>query len=133
MISVTKISDHKKFNLLQQVEMWLHHVYFHHTAIPHDQLRMSIASFQAKNFPSWRSHYRCLHNWNYFQASTVLKYRKLILFLHIVVWHMRVSTYLFEVTVQDAAMLSKTHFYFEFWKVLCDKCDSKQKNMIHVH
>ncbi len=28
---------------------------------------------------------------------------------------------------------AKTHFYFEFWKVLYGNCDSKQKNMICVH
>ncbi len=25
------------------------------------------------------------------------------------------------------------HFYFEFWNVLCAKCDSKQNNMIRVY
>ncbi len=70
-------------------------------AIPHGQLCMRIAPFQARNFPGWRSCYPCTHYWNYFQTSTVLKYTKLILFIRIVVWHMRVSTRLFEV---------KTHF-----------------------
>ncbi len=34
-MSVTKISDHKNLNQLQQVEMQLCHVYFHHTLPNH--------------------------------------------------------------------------------------------------
>ncbi len=37
---------------------------------------------------------------------------------------------MFEVTVQDAATLSKTqqktHFYFEFWNFLAQECDSQE-------
>ncbi len=78
-MSVTKISDYKNLNLWQQVEMCLRHVYFRHT-LPYHVVN----------------------------CTCILSHLKLILFLRIVVWHMRVSTHLLEVTVQDGATLSKT-------------------------
>ncbi len=95
-MSVTKNSNQ---NQLQQVEMWLHHVYFHCYTIPRGQLRMCIASFYEILKISL-----ALHTWTVvktlaYTTGTTSKhqrptwpelYRKLIVFLRIVVWHMSV-------------------------------------------
>ncbi len=61
-MSVTKISDHKNLNQLQQVEMRLHHIYFHHTLPNHVVICACILSHfkrQLKN--TLALHTRPLH------------------------------------------------------------------------
>ncbi len=100
-MSVTKISDHQNLNLLQQVEMRLHHVYFHHTLPYH----VGNCACILHHFMKLLKMSLALHTWR--PLHTLLElllnikepelYRKLIVFLHIVVWHMRVSTHFLHV------------------------------------
>ncbi len=66
-------------------------------------------------------------------------YRKSIVFLCILVWHVSVPLLAGGYSAGSCDVSkngAKTHFYCKFWRVLCDKhdkCDSQQKNMNRVH
>ncbi len=133
---VTKNSNQ---NQLQQVEMWLCHVYFHCTC----------------NTTWSTAHASCIILWTFediarsavktlaYTTGTTSKhqratwpelYPKSIVFLCIVAWHMRMFSHLPNVWGSGEGMLWcyqnrwKTHFYSEFWNFLASECDSQETN-----
>ncbi len=114
-------------NLLQQVEMWLRHVYFHcHTTLSTVHAYYVILS---KKFPQLED--LALPILAYTTGTTSKHQRvmwpelywRLIVFLRIVVWHMRVSARLLYVWGYGAGCcgvsknVAKMHFYFEYFKI----------------
>ncbi len=113
MISITKNSNQ---NQLQQVEMRLCHVHFHHNL----QYHMVNCACVLHHFMKLLKMSLALHMWRPLHTLLVLLlnikwprdlnlYSKSIVFLRIVAWHMRVFSRLLKVWVylRDAAMLSE--------------------------
>ncbi len=113
------------FNLLQQVEMWLRHVYFR-------QLHMHITSFLKQEISlveDLASLAQTTGTTSKHQRVTWPElYRKLIVFLSIVMRHINVNSldrgYVIKVWLGSSGV-QKTHFYTEFWNFLTSKCDNK--------